>query len=63
MIRTQHIHFCGLGSIPGQGTKILQDAPHSNAPTSPQKVGGYTKGSNIKKGRGGTTKGGSKSEA
>ena len=24
VVRTWHFHCCGLGSIPGQGTKILQ---------------------------------------
>ena len=29
MVRTQNIHCHGLGSIPGQGTKILQAVWHS----------------------------------
>ena len=28
-VRAQHIHFQGPGSIPDQGTKILQAALHS----------------------------------
>ena len=29
MVRTWLSHSCGAGSIPGQGTKILQAVPHS----------------------------------
>ena len=28
MVRTQRFHCCGPGSIPGQGTKILQASQH-----------------------------------
>ena len=28
VVRTRHFHCCGLGSIPGPGTKILQAARH-----------------------------------
>ena len=29
VVRTQHFHYQGLGSVPGQGTKILQAMPQS----------------------------------
>jgi len=29
VVRTQHFHYQGLGSVPGQGTKILQAMPRS----------------------------------